>query len=360
MELGIIGLPTSGKTTIFNALTKANRPTAVASMGKLELFSLVIPVPDARVDALSAIFHPKKTTYAQVKYTDIAGLDRDLGTSGLSGQLRNKIAPMDAFVHVVRAFENPRAPHPLGEIDPQRDLAALDDELLLADLITVENRLARIHEGLQKGARGEERKALQADESLFQQLHQALEDGVPLRDLGLSSEEKTGLRGYSLLTLKPVLVLLNLGDEIRDPADLIQYDHQDSAVLAIQGQLEMELGQLSPDEAEMFMEEFGIQTLARQRVIQASYQLVGLHSFFTVGEDEVRAWNVPVGATAVEAAGVIHTDLARGFIRAEVVSYDDFIAAGSMSAARRAGHVHIEGKDYIVQDGDILHIRFSI
>ena len=360
MELGIIGLPTSGKTTIFNALTKADRPTAVASTGKLELFSLMIPVPDERVDKLSAIFHPKKTTYAQVKYTDIAGLDRDLGTAGLSGQLRNKIAPMDAFVHVVRAFENQHAPHPLGSVNPQRDLDALDEELLLADLITVENRLARIHEGLKKGARGDERKALQANEVLFQRLHRALEDGTPLRDIGLTAEEKAGLSGYSLLTLKPVLILLNVGDEPVDPTELIHYDHQNSTVLAIQGQLEMELGQLPPDEAEMFMAEFDIQTLARQRVIQASYQLVGLHSFFTVGEDEVRAWNVPIGATAVEAAGVIHTDLARGFIRAEVISYDDFMAAGSMSAARKAGHIHIEGKEYVVQDGDILHIRFSI
>ncbi len=357
MELGIIGLPTSGKTTVFNALTRADRPTTAASTGRSELFSMVVDVPDERVERLSAMYHPHKTTHAKVTYVDIAGLDQNLGKTGLSGQLRNHIAPMDAFVHVIRAFEDERIPHPLGSVDPRRDLQTMDEEFLLADLITVENHLERIAEALKKGARGAERQALFEEEKLFQRLREALSDNVPLRDLGLSADEKGTLRGYGLLTLKPVLVLLNLGDETEPPA--LSYSHRDSAVMTIRGKLEMELSQLDPDEAAMFMEEFGIQTLAAARIIRASYQLLGLLSFFTVGEKEVRAWELPVGSTAFDAAAAIHTDMARGFIRAEVVAYDDLIAAGSMAAARKAGKVHLEGREYKVQDGDILYIRFS-
>ncbi len=360
MELGIIGLPSSGKTTVFNALTGADRPTTVASSGRLELYSMVVDVPDVRVDTLSKLYNPRKTIYAKVTFTDVGGLDQDLGKTGLTGELRNKIAPMDAFVHVVRAFENDLVPHLSGSINPQRDVAMLDNEFLLADMLTVENRLARIEEGLHKGARGDERKALQENQELFHRLQAALNVEMPLRDLDLTAEEVAGLRGFSLLTLKPVLVLLNAGEDLIDPAETLTYDHKQSTVLAMQGKLEMEISQLSAEEATDFMEEFGITELARTRVIQASYQLVGLQSFFTVGEDEVRAWNVRVGAHAQEAAGVIHTDLARGFIRAEVISYTDHIAEGTMVAARKVGKVHLEGKDYIVQDGDIMHVRFSI
>ena len=360
MELGIIGLPSSGKTTVFNALTGANRPTAVASSGRLELYSMVVDVPDTRVDTLSKLYNPHKTTYAKVTYTDIAGLDQDLGKTGLTGELRNKIAPMDAFVHVVRAFENDLVPHLAGSIDPQRDLETLDGEFLLADMITVENRLARIDEGLHKGARGDERKTLLENQELFHRLQAALNAEIPLRELDLTAEEVGSLRGFSLLTLKPVLVLLNTGDDPIDPDKAITYDHKHSMALAMQGELEMEISQLAEDEAADFMEEFGIAELARTRVIQASYKLVGLQSFFTVGEDEVRAWNVRVGTHAQEAAGVVHTDLARGFIRAEVIAYADLIAEGSIAAARKVGKVHLEGKDYIVQDGEIIHVRFSI
>ncbi|MGC9395687.1 MAG: redox-regulated ATPase YchF [Anaerolineae bacterium] len=360
MELGIIGLPSSGKTTVFNALTGANRPTAVASSGRLELYSMVVDVPDIRVDTLSKLYNPHKTTYAKVTYTDIAGLDQDLGKTGLTGELRNKIAPMDAFVHVVRAFENDLVPHLAGSIDPQRDINTLDGEFLLADMITVDNRLARIDEGLHKGARGDERKALLENQELFLRLQAALNAEIPLRDLDLTAEEVASLRGFSLLTLKPVLILLNTGDDPIDPDQAITYDHKHSMTLAMQGELEMEISQLAEDEAADFMKEFGIAELARTRVIQASYKLVGLRSFFTVSEEEVRAWNVRVDARAQEAAGVVHTDLARGFIRAEVIAYDDLIAEGTMAAARKTGKVHLEGKDYVVQDGDIIQVRFSI
>ena len=360
MELGIIGLPTSGKTTVFNALTRSQRPTAAASTGKLELVSAVVDVPDERVDRLSALYRPRKTTYAKVTYTDIAGLDQDLGKTGLSGELRNKIAPMDAFVHVVRAFESDHVPHILGNVDPRRDLDRMEGEFVLADMISVEARLERIAERLQKGAKAEERQALGEDKELFEHLQSALGDGVPLRFLDLTPEQRAGLRGYGLLTSKPTLVLLNCGDGVVDTTGIVETDQPLTEVLALQGQLEMELSQLSPEETELFMGEYGITELALDRVIQASYRLIGLQSFFTVGEDEVRAWNLRVGGTAVEAAGSIHTDLARGFIRAEVVSYSDLMAGGSMAAARKAGQVHLEGKDYTVLDGDIIHVRFSV
>ncbi len=362
MELGIIGLPTSGKTTIFNALTRSNRPTTPAISGKPELHSSVVDVPDPRVDRLSTMFKPRKTIYAKVTYVDIAGVEPGLAKSGLSGQLRNQIARMDAFVHVVRAFENLQSPHPAGSVNPQRDLDALDNEFLLADLITVENRLERIAEGLHKGARAEERQALQADQVLFEQLHTALENGQLLRDLGLPAETCEKLRGFGFLSLKPVLVIVNTGDDPQTPeqAGIREYTHQQSQVLALQGKIEMEIAQLTEDEAAMFMEEFGLAEPGLNRVIHASYALLGLQSFFTVGEDEVRAWTVHIGATAVEAAGVIHTDLARGFIRAEVITYDELLAAGNMVAARKVGKVRLEGKEYPVQDGDIVHVRFSI
>lgn len=360
MELGIIGLPTSGKTTIFNALTRANRPTAVASTGKLELVSGTVDVPDPRVDRLSDLYHPQKTTYAKVVYTDIAGLDQDLGKKGLSGELRNKIAPMDAFVHVVRAFKNDHVPHVLGSVDPQRDLDRLEGEFMLADMLAVETQIERTHERLDKGARGTERQKLEQDLALFQRLSETLAEGDPLRDMALTAEELLTLRGFCLLTLKPTLILVNIDDEQDTAQQYVTFNHQSSEVLVLNGQIEMELSQLSAEEVDSFMEEFDIQELALDRVIQASYRLIGLHSFFTVGEDEVRAWNLPVGGTALEAAGTIHTDLAKGFIRAEVVAYDDLITAGSMAAARKDAKVHLEGKDYVVQDGDVLHIRFSV
>ncbi len=360
MRLGIIGLPASGKTTIFNTLTGSERPTTASIPGRLELVQGIVDLPDERVDRLSAIFKPRRTVYARVTYVDIAGLDQEMGKKGLSGQLRNQIATMDALLHVVRAFENAKVPHPLGRVDPQRDLEVMEGEMILADLMTVENRLARIEEGLKKGARGEERQRLFAEHALFERLRSALEAERPLRDLDLEPDAKALLRGFGLLTLKPQLILLNTDEPVEEVASLLHYDHRQTEMVAMQGQLEMEIAQLDAEEAELFMEEFGLQEPGRARVIRASYALLGMQSFFTVGEDEVRAWTVRRGATALDAAAVIHTDLARGFIRAEVVHYDDLIAAGGMTAARKAGKVRLEGKDYLVRDGDILHIRFSI
>ena len=362
MELGIIGLPNSSKTTIFNALTRGTAPTSSGSSGKLEFNTAVVDVPDVRVDRLSEIFKPRKTIYAKVTYTDVAGLDQGVAKKGFSGELRNRLAKMDAFVHVVRAFEDSSVPHPLASINPQRDLTILDEEMILVDLLAIQTRIERIGESMRRAKKGsEEHASLEAEHALMTRLSNHLESGAPLRDMDMDEEELHSIRSFAFLTLKPVLVLLNSGDDVVSPETLVTYQHRHTVVMSLRGKLEMEIAQLDPDEAVVFMEEFAIAEPALDRMIRASYDVVGLQSFFTVGEDEVRAWTVRKGATAVEAAGAIHTDLARGFIRGDVVAYDDLMAlGGSMADARKAGKARLEGKEYLVQDGDILHVRFAL
>jgi GTP-binding protein YchF len=362
MQIGIIGLPNSTKTTIFNALTRSQVETAVYSTGLVETNTAMVRVPDPRIDRLVAMFHPRKTTYAQVQYNDIAGLRVGLGKEGgLSGPLLNAVAQNDAFLHVVRAFEDEDVPHPAGRVDPRRDLEAIDFELLFSDLVIIERSLERLVERLGKKKAYAQRQADEALHALLLRLKQVLEDESPIRDLDLTEEEKTSIRGYQFLTVKPVLVLLNVGDHgSEDPCHYLLPEHRCTEAICLRGGLEMEIAQLDPTEAELFLVEYGITEPGLHRMIRLSYRLLGQHSFFTVGEDEVRSWTIPVGATALEAAGAIHSDLARGFIRAEVVGHDDLIAAGSLDAARKHGTFRLQGRDYVVQDGDILSIRFNV
>jgi len=362
MQIAIIGLPNSTKTTIFNALTRGNRETSAFSTGQFEVHTAIVDVPDPRVDRLSAMFRPRKTTYARVTYADIAGLTKGVSEGGLSGPLLNTLSQSDALLHVVRAFEDPDVPHIEGSVNPRRDIEIMDTELLLSDLIIVERRIERLEAQLKKGGDKQTRAANEAELALMRRLHEQLEAGRPLRDLELTPAELKALRNFGLLTLKPLLIVLNVGDQSADCAldDLADYQHRHTSIACLQGRLEMELAQLPPEEVDEFLAEYNIAELGLNRVIRLSYDLLGLHSFFTVGEDEVRAWTIPVGATAVEAAGVIHSDLARGFIRAEVISYDDLIAAGSLAAARQRGLIRLEGKEYVVQNGDVLNIRFNV
>jgi GTP-binding protein YchF len=259
----------------------------------------------------------------------------------------------------VRAFHNDTVPHPYVTVDPQRDVEILDNELLLADLVTVENRLERLAGELRvKGKKAD--KTLTDEVTLMERIRAHLESEKPLRDLDLTDAERKFLRGFGFLSLKPVLIVLNMGEERVDPASLLTYEHRHSRVVGLQGKLEAEIAQLSPDDAALFMQEYGIAELGAASVIRLSYELLALQSFFTVGQDEVRAWSVPVGATAPEAAGVVHSDMQKGFIRAEVMSYDDLIAAGSEAAVKAAGKLRLEGRDYVVKDGDILYIRFNV
>jgi ribosome-binding ATPase len=372
MKLGIIGLPQSGKTTVFNALTRGDRPVGprgVAGGGRFEVHTAVVSVPDPRVDALSAMFKPRKTIYAQVTYADIAGLEAEASKSGFSGPLLNQLAAMDGFLDVVRVFENPTVPHPAGSVNPGRDLATVDGELLLNDMLAVERKLERLNEETKKGIIKD--KGLHAQEAaLFAKLQEGLAADKPLRDVELSAVEEKQLSSYQLLTRKPMLVVFNTGDEGVDasalpsvagqvPAKLPAYPHARSAVVALQGRLEMEIAQLPPDEAAEFLKEYGIAEPSLNRMIKLSYDLLGLESFFTVGEDEVRAWTIRRGATAPEAAGEVHTDLQKGFIRAEVVSYRELVHLGGYAEVKAKGKLRLEGKEYVVQDGDILNIRFS-
>ena len=355
MQIGIIGLPQTGKTTLFQALAGGEKAVSAYSSGKLEIHTAVAEVPDPRVDQLSRIFQPKKTIYAKVTFADIAGLDKGVSKKGLPGAFVNLLGQMDAFVHVVRAFDNPAVAPNEGSVNPLRDLILLDTEFLLQDLTTVERRYERLVEGLKKGAIDRE-QALK-EKQLVETMKTALEEEKPLRDMGLSAEEIKPLRGYGFLSLKPVLVVVNTGDDNQGP-DIV-YDHQASAVVTLSARLEKEISELSPEDAALFMEEYGVTELSRSRVLQLSYDILGLQSFFTVGEDEVRAWTIRRGATALEAAAAIHSDLAKGFIRAEVVGYEELIELGGLNQVKNKGKLRLEGKDYVVQDGEIVHIRHS-
>jgi GTP-binding protein YchF len=356
MRLGIIGLPQSGKTTIFNALTRGNQPITTSG-GRFEVHTGVVDVPDTRIDRLSEMFKPKKTIYAKVTYADIAGLDGSAEKSGISGQLLNQLAQMDGLLNVVRCFEDESVPHSAGSVNPQRDIASMDSELLINDLIAVERKLERLNEELHKGA-GRDKGLVAKEIALFEKLNATLSQEMPLRDILLTQEDERMLSGFGLLTRKPMLVVLNLTES--QPAPAIDYSHKQSGIVALQGKLEMDIAQLPPDEAAVFLAEYGIEEPGLNRVIRLSYDLLGLLSFFTVGPDEVRAWTVRRGASAVEAAGEIHSDLQKGFIRAEVIDNQELIALGGLTEARAKGKLRLEGKEYIVKDGEIMHVRFNI
>jgi GTP-binding protein YchF len=356
MRLGIFGLPQSGKTTLFNALTRGSQPTGTAT-GKIEVHTAVVDVPDPRVDRLSAMFKPKKTIYTKVTYADIAGLDGSAGKTGISGTLLNNLTQMDGFIHVVRVFEDDNVPHPAITIDPARDINTMDSEFILNDLIAAERKLERLTEERKKGA-GRDKATVEREIALFERLRDTLNEEIPIRDVEISADEDRMMSGFGFLSRKPMLIVLNLSEGQKPP--VIAYNHKHSQLVALQGKLEMDISQLPPDEMAMFLEEYGIEEPSLNRMIRLSYDLLGLQSFFTVGPDECRAWTVNRGALAPEAAGVIHSDLQKGFIRAEVVAYDDLINLGGMNEAKAHGKLRLEGKEYPVKDGDILNIRFNL
>ncbi len=356
MRLGIIGLPQCGKTTIFNALTRGEKPIGTIT-GKIEVNEAVVDVPDHRVDVLTDMFHPKKKIYAKVTYDDVSGLDGSAEKNGISGELMNQLAQMDGFIHVVRCFENEAVPHPSGSINPMRDIEAMENEFILIDLISVEKKLERLNEEKKKGG-GRDKAIIEREIQLFNRMHECLAADKPLRTIDMTSDEEKTISGFGMLSKKPIMILLNLDDAQEAPH--IDFNCPNSIVDSIRGKIEMEIVQASADDAAMFMDAYGIKELGLNRIIKLSYNLLNEQSFFTAGEDECRAWTVKRNATAPEAAGVIHTDLQKGFIRAEVVAYNDLVECGSMSAAKEKGKLRLEGKDYQVQDGDLINIRFNI
>lgn len=356
IRFGIIGLPQAGKTTIFNALTGQNQST-VRHSGRLDIHLAVVDVPDPRVDRLVQLFDPRKITHAKVTYADITGLDGDAAKGEISGALLSQLSQMEGFVHVVRCFENPTVSHPNGDIDPLRDLASLNAEMLLNDLIVVERRIERIEKERGRG-KGWNDSTLVTENELMLKLQHTLGDDVPLRDLDLDPAERKMITGFGFLSLKPMLILFNTSEGQTTPC--VDYIGGHCEVVALQGKLEMDIAQLPVEERSLFMNEYGIMETGLKRVINQSYCLMDIQTFFTVGEDEVRAWTIPVGASALEAAGAIHTDLQKGFIRAEVIDNESLVALGSLAEARKKGKLRLEGKEYMVKDGDIVHVRFNI
>ncbi|MBC7875528.1 MAG: redox-regulated ATPase YchF [Anaerolineales bacterium] len=352
MKLGIIGLPQSGKTTIYNALTRGNTPTT-ASAGRIEVHTAVVDVPDPRVTKLSGMFKPKKTIYTKVTYADIAGLEAGSAKSGISGQLLNHLNQMEGLILVVRGFTDDNVMHPNGTVNPVRDAESMLTELLLNDLIAVERKIEKLAEERKKGGTDKALNARQTE--LFEKLNKTLSDNKPLRSMEFTNDEQKELASFGLLTRKPILTVFNMGEGQSAPDAVL--DHPS---VALMGKLEMEIAQLSPEDAAVFMEEYGIKELSLSRMINLSYDLLQVQTFFTVGEDEVRAWTTKRGASAAESAAEIHTDLQRGFVRAEVVAYEDLISLGSMNEAKAKGKLRLEGKEYPVKDGDIMHIRSSL
>ena len=362
----ITGLPYVGKTTLFNLLTGAHATTGAFSGAETETNVGVAKVPDRRVDELASLYRPKKTTHAEVMYRDIGLAHAEKPGQSISAQKLGDLRTADAIVHLVRAFTDPSVPHVAGFVDPVRDLSTVELELLFADHAVVERRLERIEPEL-RGSKGVEREAKEREKAILQRAMAALDEERPLRDLELDPEEEKAIRGFRFLTRMPVLVAVNLDDdEVESPERVIApvreaaKAHRASAVVPVSAKLEAEIADLPPDEAAAFRKELGLAEPALDRLIRATYDLLGLCSFFTVGDDEVRAWTVPCGAPAQQAAGAIHTDLERGFIRAEVIGWDQLLKAGSESNAKKQGVMRTEGKTYPVKDGEILHVLFNV
>ena len=359
MEIGIIGLPKSGKTTVFNALTRGKAETGAYAAGGPNVG--VTKVPDPRLEALDKMFQPERKVAAEVRYVDVAAPTK----KELSGQYLAHLSKADALLHVVRAFEDEKVPHIDGSINPERDIATLDLELAFSDLSILKKRLQKIETSL-KGAKAHEREAFSKEQALLARIKTSLENEVPIREQDLSEDEKKTISSYQFLSAKPLLTVLNIGEEMLPEASSLEeewrtrYQRPQLEVAVLCGKLEMELAQLDDADAEEFRSTMGVTESALNRIIRLSHDLLGLISFFTVVSDEVKAWTIRRETTAVQAAGKIHTDMERGFIRAEVIGYEDLVECGSIAEGRKKGLLHTEGKSYVVEDGDVITFLFNI
>ena len=388
LTIGIIGLPQSGKTSLFNALTRAGAPISGYATSTVQANLAVVQVPDPRLQPLADIFKPKKVTYATVEFVDVAGIGQSTHAAtekreGLSAEFLGHIRNADALAIVLRTFENSNVPHIYGDVDPNRDLDSLNAELALTDLTTVERRIERTTKAAKSGD-----KKYQRELEVLRLLQDALNELKLASQVELLAQGHAVLDELFLLTLKPRMYVLNVSEDVLGAAnDLLERiaagedvdesklegelkgiaavakraKAEGSEVVAVSARLEAELAELPEEDAKEYLESLGLPRLGADRVIQVGYRLLNLITFLTVGEDEVRAWTVTRGARAPEAAGKIHSDIERGFIRAEVTRYDDFMASGgSFAAAAKKGLQRLEGKDYVVQDGDIIHFRFNV
>lgn len=358
---GIVGLPNVGKSTLFNALTKAAIAAENFPFCTIEPNTGVVPVPDDRMDKLSAIVKPQREIPTSMEFVDIAGLVAGASKGeGLGNQFLANIRETDAIAHVVRCFEDENVIHVNGKIDPLDDIATINTELALADLETVSKAITR----LTKTAKGGDKEAI-STKAVLEKIQPLLDDGRPARAADLSDDERKLIKGFGLLTLKPTMYIANVAedgfennpylDSVRELAE-----SENAVVVALCNQIEAEISLLEEDERAEFLEAMGMEEPGLNRVIRAGYALLGLQTYFTAGVQEVRAWTVKIGASAPQAAGVIHTDFEKGFIRAEVIAYDDYIQYNGESGAKEAGKWRLEGKTYIVQDGDVMHFRFNV
>jgi len=361
MKTAIIGLANSGRTTVFNALTGLNLEVTSYPIISSVPYVGVVKVPDSRITRLTEIFKPKKSTQATVEYIDYIGLTK--GDPDQNRKVFDLIKDADALVHVVRGFEDESVSHPMGSVNPGRDAETVELEMIFGDLELVEKRLDRMEEGAKRGKKPDE-----IEQKLLLKCKEALENESALRDLDFTEEEQKAMRSLQFMSIKPQLVVINVSEEDmnseRTKASLQSISEYFSGryvkVINLCGKIEMEIARFSEDEAKAFLEDLGIEEPALNKLIHLSYDLLGFISFLTSGEDEVRAWTIKKGTDAQHSAGKIHSDIERGFIRAEVVAYDDFITHGSMAAAREKGLVRLEGKTYEVKDGDIINFRFNV